>query len=127
MNRHFEILTFIVRNGAIYRKDRLHLDLDNTVNTPAEIIKYVRPQVAMGRNVLVLECETRRADGYGSWSEWKVKIDWSRIQTQYMNRWNRLNIEDARAMVRGINLSPGSFHALISETYNLHSPEAGQS
>lgn len=60
--RYFEVISFVVRRGEIYRTDRQTHILSTADPITGLLLRAVRVQVAQGRNVLILESGAIKAD-----------------------------------------------------------------
>jgi hypothetical protein len=93
--RAFEILSFITRNGRIYRKNRESIKLSSELdNVPGEITRRVRSQCAQGRCVIVLE-------------ENSIKPDFSRIFDSSKKILQTLHPDDFRTLTRNVEVLGG--------------------
>lgn len=92
--RDFEILSFIVRSGRIYRKDRQSLVLSTVDDVPGEITRRVRSQRAQGRSVIVLE--------HGA-----IKADYCYLHDSARPVLRRLTQDDYRTLLRNVEVMHG--------------------
>lgn len=85
----YEIIAFRLREGRVYRNDRIALTLGVLDNVPGELARRASSQVAMGRGVLVLE--------HGC-----IKPNFSRVDARYVHALVQMLEPDYVRLIAGV-------------------------